>query len=81
MRKDVLDALWKDAFLEACLDFPGHNPERLLLAARTRFKRRLRLLVESGFSRPLRGSRFGSAPSGVGRSMSPLTLSKSGPDN
>ena len=85
MRKDVLDALWKDAFLEACLDFPGHNPERLLLAARTRFKRRLRLLrppgVESGFSRPLRSPRFGSAPSGAGQSMSPLTLSKSGADN
>ena len=81
MKKDLLEALWKDIVLEVSLDFPGCGHKDLLSAARARFKRRLRLLVESGFSRPLRSPRFGSAPSGVGRSMSPLTLSKSGADN
>jgi len=83
MKKDLLEALWKDIVLEVSLDFPGCGHKDLLSAARARFKRRLRLLpgVESGFSRPLRGPRFGSAPSGVGRSMSLLTLSKSGADN
>jgi len=85
MRKGLLEALWKDIVLEVSLDFPGCGHEDLLSAARARFKRRLRLLrppgVESGFSRPLRGPCFGSAPSGVDTSMSPLTLSKSGPDN
>jgi len=83
MKKDLLEALWKDIVLEVSLDFPGCSHKDLLSAARARFKRRLRLLpgVESGFSRPLRSPRFGSAPSGAGQSMSPLTLSKSGADN
>jgi len=82
MQKGLLEALWKDIVLEVSLDFPGCGHEDLLSAARARFKRRLRLLgVESGFPRPLRGLYFGSTPSGVDTSMSPLTLSKSKADN